>query len=257
MASKKIVQVLFCTSLGFSLYSASSAEAATISWGAWTLGAPIVTKTTHANGNGTSAPNKLTVIAGAAVIPWDPGSYLSESATVFINASSYFTVNADPGELYGQSINGSLFGDLTGTQFATGFDIFELTGSYSASVQATVNAGFASWTNPGPGSSISGSVLILDAITNKVNFPFNVPGVMQVGQTYPFSMELTTNTQKSGAYQVISKFQDSFNANVRVSAVPGPLPILGVAAAFGFSRKLRKRIKLHRGSSSVSTPPVA
>ena len=37
--------------------------------------------------------------------------------------------------------------------------------------------------------------------------------------------------------------------------VPGPLPILGLAAAFGFSRKLRKRIKLHKGTSAVSTPP--
>ena len=36
-------------------------------------------------------------------------------------------------------------------------------------------------------------------------------------------------------------------------AVPGPLPILGVAAAFGFSRKLRKRIKLHQGTDAVST----
>ena len=41
------------------------------------------------------------------------------------------------------------------------------------------------------------------------------------------------------------------------ASVPGPLPILGVAAAFGFSRKLRKRIKLHRGTSAVPTPPGA
>ena len=39
--------------------------------------------------------------------------------------------------------------------------------------------------------------------------------------------------------------------------VPGPLPILGLAAAFGFSRKLRKRINLHKGTSAVSTPPGA
>ena len=39
------------------------------------------------------------------------------------------------------------------------------------------------------------------------------------------------------------------------SSVPGPLPILGLAAAFGFSRKLRKRIKLHKDTSSVSTSP--
>ena len=41
------------------------------------------------------------------------------------------------------------------------------------------------------------------------------------------------------------------------TSVPGPLPILGLAAAFGFSRKLRKRIKLHKGTSAVSTSPAA
>lgn len=33
------------------------------------------------------------------------------------------------------------------------------------------------------------------------------------------------------------------NINNNFSQVPGPLPILGIGAAFGFSRKLRKRIK--------------
>ena len=42
------------------------------------------------------------------------------------------------------------------------------------------------------------------------------------------------------------------NASRSSASVPGPLPILGVAAAFGFSRKLRKRIKLHRGTSDIS-----
>ena len=37
------------------------------------------------------------------------------------------------------------------------------------------------------------------------------------------------------------------------ASVPGPLPILGLAAAFGFSRKLRKRITLHKGTDAVST----
>jgi hypothetical protein len=41
------------------------------------------------------------------------------------------------------------------------------------------------------------------------------------------------------------------------ASVPGHLPVLGLAAAFGFSRKLRKRIKLHKGTIAVSTPPVA
>jgi hypothetical protein len=33
------------------------------------------------------------------------------------------------------------------------------------------------------------------------------------------------------------------NASGSPASVPGPLPILGVTATFGFSRKLRKRIK--------------
>jgi hypothetical protein len=40
------------------------------------------------------------------------------------------------------------------------------------------------------------------------------------------------------------------------SSVPGPLPILGLAAAFCFSRKLRQRIKLHKGTSDISTSAV-
>jgi hypothetical protein len=36
--------------------------------------------------------------------------------------------------------------------------------------------------------------------------------------------------------------------------VPGPLPLFGAAAAFGFSRKLRKRIKLAPGALGSSLP---
>lgn len=47
---------------------------------------------------------------------------------------------------------------------------------------------------------------------------------------------------------VTNIFPNAFRSNtldVSISPVPipGPLPILGAAAAFGFSRKLRKRIK--------------
>jgi hypothetical protein len=40
-------------------------------------------------------------------------------------------------------------------------------------------------------------------------------------------------------------FNEKYAVATKVpSAVPGPLPLFGAAAAFGFSRKLRKRIKL-------------
>jgi hypothetical protein len=45
----------------------------------------------------------------------------------------------------------------------------------------------------------------------------------------------------SGQTQVATSDERLFIATA--TAVPGPLPLLGVAAAFGCSRKLRKRIK--------------
>jgi hypothetical protein len=45
-----------------------------------------------------------------------------------------------------------------------------------------------------------------------------------------------------------------FGANISASAaaVPGPLPVLGVAATFGYSRKLRKRIKTSKTPEVIS-----
>ena len=40
--------------------------------------------------------------------------------------------------------------------------------------------------------------------------------------------------------------------NPATAAVPGPLPLLGAGAAFGWSRRMRKRI-----SATLSTPPQA
>jgi hypothetical protein len=58
----------------------------------------------------------------------------------------------------------------------------------------------------------------------------------------PNQFPSTTTISGSG-----STFPQTFTwatSSIRpVASVPGPLPVLGVAAAFGFSRKLRKRIK--------------
>jgi hypothetical protein len=53
-----------------------------------------------------------------------------------------------------------------------------------------------------------------------------------------------------------NSYIQTFDGPAIVSAtarVPGPLPALGAAAAFGFSRKLRKRIKINKGSSATFT----
>ena len=50
----------------------------------------------------------------------------------------------------------------------------------------------------------------------------------------------------------IASLASSPPAASSTASVPGPLPILGLAAAFGFSRKLRRRINLHKGTGAVS-----
>ena len=45
----------------------------------------------------------------------------------------------------------------------------------------------------------------------------------------------------------------AFKANINED-VPGPVPLFGAAAAFGFSRKLRSRIKTNKGVGSIANP---
>jgi hypothetical protein len=247
MRLKSILTSTLNTSILISL--PISAQAATITFAPWTLGTPNVTKSSNfANGSGKAMPNILQAIAGAAVDPLSPSSYFSENATVNISASSYFTVNPEGNETVGQKIKGSLTGSLTGIQVATGLDIAGLTGSYNASVQAMVNAGFASWASPGPGTSISGSVLVLDAVRNPVNIPFNVPGILEIGETYPFSMELTTSVSKSGAYQVVSKFNDGFTATVVITPEPTSTLSLLALGTLGAASTLKRKLKTSKSA---------
>jgi len=74
----------------------------------------------------------------------------------------------------------------------------------------------------------------------------NITGVID-------TLNLTNNVMDSGpAYGTTLYVKDIWtaspgvtidNINNNFAQVPGPLPILGIGAAFGFSRKLRKRIK--------------
>jgi hypothetical protein len=78
------------------------------------------------------------------------------------------------------------------------------------------------------------------------------------------------DVQSLNNYYWFSRADDSFNivngyigndqvrdyaeATPLAAPVPGPLPLFGAAAAFGFSRKLRKRIKLAPGAFSSALP---
>jgi hypothetical protein len=64
-----------------------------------------------------------------------------------------------------------------------------------------------------------------------------VPGFFDVGEAF-FSYDLAASSGQGGAGSL------TFTRVVRpdVDAVPAPLPLLGAAACFGYSRRLKKRI---------------
>ncbi|MCT0206109.1 hypothetical protein [Synechococcus sp. CS-1332] len=74
------------------------------------------------------------------------------------------------------------------------------------------------------------------SVDTSPSFSF-IPGFFDVGEAF-FAYDLRASSGQSGAGSL------TFTRVVRpdVDAVPGPLPLLGAAACFGYSRRLKKRI---------------
>jgi len=75
-------------------------------------------------------------------------------------------------------------------------------------------------------------------------------GPMPISETFinvTDSWDLNPNT---GTVMSIS---NTYTQTTQTQVVPGPLPILGIGAAFGFSRKLRKRIKGSGAAEMMTT----
>jgi len=86
-------------------------------------------------------------------------------------------------------------------------------------------------TNPsGFGGSLFGGSIDFDNTLSVLSF--EPPG-------YGGNLDLYASSSYFGSYSATAAVPSS------TASVPGPLPLLGVASAFYFSRKLRKRIKLH------------
>jgi hypothetical protein len=56
------------------------------------------------------------------------------------------------------------------------------------------------------------------------------------------------SSNPSGGFLIIDQFT---TAQAQATAVPGPIPVLGSAAAFGFTRKLRRRIQASRQGQMI------
>jgi hypothetical protein len=135
------------------------------------------------------------------------------------------------------------------------YDVTTFTGSYnnnSSKFATAANGGVMPWwgdTNLARG--FADAVRLNLGAVNGVygpQFGWSLTPVVNVWQwrTQPTSLNSTTR----GASTTLTYAQ----ATLYTAPAPGPLPLFGAAAAFGFSRKLRKRIKLAPGALASSQP---
>jgi len=153
----------------------------------------------------TASPlDTISVGANSVTINFSPDRVVSIPSGLFT-----YDVALAGGETFNQAqsnITGSTLG-ITPSNFST---TLNATGLSPAAVANTV-------TNPSAASSFSSGISFA-SFSQTFDFTFGAAG----GYLSNLGASFTTTTSQS---------------------VPGPLPVLGAGAAFGFSRKLRKRIK--------------
>jgi hypothetical protein len=93
--------------------------------------------------------------------------------------------------------------------------------------------------------------LVVGSPFKVIDFEDNIFTPFPLAEQVPYTKEVFINVNLlPGEIQQLSI--DKAFIRARARTVPGPLPILGAGAAFGFSRKLRKRIKSSK-SDLIST----
>jgi hypothetical protein len=89
-----------------------------------------------------------------------------------------------------------------------------------------------------------GPYFAYNSIVDKITFQ-----VSDTAATYhpnpPSPLIFSVDVNTSVTWAQVAK-----NDDPKTSTVPGPVPAIGAFAAFGFSRKLRKRIKLTSNTSA-------
>lgn len=151
--------------------------------------------------------------------------------------------------------------DFTGVQFDTNYDATEV----KADVPA--NIGFANFINQAgvtyngvnnvaacAGVSFNPCTIFLPFKT--VN-PYNNGIADQVIATVGLTSKITKNDGLRDIYLTNAQWFTggasgaSNNPQFEIQPVPGPLPLLGLGAAFGYSRKLRKRLNISKSPKSM------
>jgi hypothetical protein len=194
------------------LYSTQS-NAADVLWGPWNYVINVTGNDSYSYGRGSATPNTIKALAGTST-SLNPLTWTDKNVNTNVKLTNTFTIIPGVNQIEGQVVEANINGHLSGRLYAaTANNISGLTGTYYSSVFASVNAGFASWSNPISGYSISGngySINNYQNIDNRIEYRDGIKGPVVIGQTYNFLMELIVNAQSTGVHQSGAAFDDSY-----------------------------------------------
>jgi len=157
-----------------------------------------------------------------------PGFVGFDSLTISDTSSSFtYSLTGDnPWSTGGRTLNYSITAP-TGRKFNN------FTSGLTSSIGSGAGADAGSWA--------------VDETAQSGNATGNFSTPTGTNGNYVYSPKITGDTF-AGALTVTSGFIQSVNSTINLEpdtvTTPAPLPLLGAGAAFGFSRKLRKRIKI-------------
>jgi hypothetical protein len=140
------------------------------------------------------------------------------------------------------------------------YDVTTFTGTYNdntSKFQTAANGGTMPWFgNSGLADSFAA------AVASSLGMP-NIYGLETLGPWFAYSANSASawcadvncfNGNPSVAYASFGAFTSVVYAQATLYTAPAPLPLFGAAAAFGFSRKLRKRIQLAPAALGSTMP---
>ena len=182
-------------------------------------------------------------------------------------AAALATISLSPGSAQAYVVT------LGGVQY----DVTTFTGTYNDNIskfKTAANGGVMPWWN-----NRTLAMSFATAVGTNLGYPnFGVAGPFfgyqfetidpcadanpEEGGSCPSEQVRSIYRSNNGAYITNDSFADNSRTWAQASLytapapapVPGPLPLFGAAAAFGFSRKLRKRIKLAPAALGSSLP---
>jgi hypothetical protein len=190
------------------------------------------------DGYGTETFHALDISDGK-IVPQPPGKK-DPIVTFFLDGQQFFSANIFATTPQGPGLEPTLHADFSFGTLAPGYDITlfhegHSCGLASCSSDTSFLNSLQTIVSTGPGGNWSFDPVI-KGFTN--NNSIALPDFM-----------FTKSVGETGTFGISSEGSDPG------IEVPGPLPILGVAAAFGYSRKLRKRLKSSK-SEVISTTAV-